>query len=307
MLTAKELKEQASIVELLAKLGYHPVPRHGRERMYISMLRDNDTTPSLSVNDDLGVWFDHGTRKGGNIIDFGLAYWKNLSFAEVVKNIQEVLVIQASEPRILRPRKSVRPPHYIIQEIKDIGTHPAITGYLQSRGILDEAKAYLSEVYYYVENKAGERKLFFAAGWPNDFNGWEVRNKYFKGCLGNKAISFIPGNEKSVAVFEGFLDFLSWKKEYPEHDNSVIVLNSITMLPEAVERAKKFSSIDLYFDRDSAGFGVTKAFCLSLPYATDRSSLYTGYKDYNDMVKAHMTFSKLAANYFSGTRVPFKR
>lgn len=75
LLTAKELKEQGSIVDLLSRLGHQPVPKRGREKMYISMLRDDDTDPSFSVNDELGVWFDHGAGKGGNIIDFGLAYW----------------------------------------------------------------------------------------------------------------------------------------------------------------------------------------------------------------------------------------
>ena len=87
--SAREIKEQVSLVDLLARLGYKPLPRHGREKVYLSMIRDDDTSPSFTVNDELGVWFDHGIRKGGNIIDFGLAYWKGLDFNEVLVKIKE--------------------------------------------------------------------------------------------------------------------------------------------------------------------------------------------------------------------------
>jgi len=160
LLIINELKEQGSIVDLLNRLGYQPVPKRGREKMYFSMLRENDTQPSLSVNDEIGVWFDHGTGKGGNIIDFGLAYWKNLRFNEVVLKIQQILSIEPGEPKILRPRKAVKVPHYIVEQIKPIGTHPAITEYLRSRGVFEAAKKYLNEVYYYVEDDKGERKHF---------------------------------------------------------------------------------------------------------------------------------------------------
>ena len=56
-------------------------------------------------------------------------------------------------------------------------------------------------------------KINFAAGWLNEAGGWEVRNKYFKGCLGQKAISFIPGHQKELCVFEGYINYLSWKTE----------------------------------------------------------------------------------------------
>ncbi|RYZ21426.1 MAG: hypothetical protein EOP49_47045, partial [Sphingobacteriales bacterium] len=93
-INAKDLKEQASIVDLLANLGFKPARKTGKEYLYISMLREGDTNPSLSVDDALGVWFDHGTRKGGNIIDFGLAYWKYLTFNEVVEKLQEHCAVQ---------------------------------------------------------------------------------------------------------------------------------------------------------------------------------------------------------------------
>jgi len=286
-LNANELKSQVSIVDLLARLGFHPLPRHGREKMYRSMLREGDNTPSLSVNDELGVWYDHGTGKGGNIIDFGLAYWKNLNFQEVVQKINEVyhqaIIFQKEEKR---PRSSVKMPYYKVDEIKPIGTHAAITAYLKSRGVFEQAKDCLKEVYYFIQDDYGGGKHYFAAGWQNEQSGWEVRNRYFKGCIGRKAITAIEGHPKNVAVFEGYLDYLSWKSENHSADHSIIVLNSLTMLQQAIGKAKAFSSIEIYFDRDKQGAQYTRELIKCLPYAIDRSKAYDGFNDYNDKLKA---------------------
>ncbi|GAA3989587.1 toprim domain-containing protein [Mucilaginibacter dorajii] len=310
LLTARELKEQGSLVDLLSRLGYQPVPKRGRERMYYSMLRDNGTQPSFCVNDDLGVWFDHGAGKGGNIIDFGLAYWKNLGFNEVVKKIQDVCSVAPAAPRVLRPRKPVKVYH-VVEKVKPLGAHPAITEYLKSRGVFDVAKFYLSEVYYYVEDDNDTRKHYFAAGWLNENNSWEVRNRYFKGCMGHKGITFIPGHPKQAAIFEGFIDFLSWRFENPDAEHSIIVLNTLTLLHQAINKAKAFSCLDIYFDRDKAGVLATRDFIKALPYATDRSKVYQGFNDYNDKIKAQLKPFVVAReeknNFFSKVQVPFER
>jgi len=281
---AKEIKEQASIVGLLANLGYKPVRKSGKEHIYHSMLRDDDNNPSFTVDDTLGVWFDHGTRKGGNIIDFGLAYWKSLTFNEVVGKLREVCALTPTAKTVTRPRRPVKIPHYIIEEIKDLGTHPAITDYLEARGVFHIGKATMSEIYYYVEDQKGLKKHFFAAGWQNENGGWEVRNKYFKGCLGHKAITFIEENKKNVALFEGYINYLSWKRQNPEATESIIVLNSLALLPVGIEKAKLFSGIHLYLDRDQPGHSATAEFIKALPYASDRSKAYEGFNDYNDML-----------------------
>jgi hypothetical protein len=284
-LNARELKEQASIVDLLNRLGYEPVRKFGKEHMYRSMLREGDNDPSFSVDDKLGAWYDHGNGKGGNIIDFGLAYWPTLTFHEVVEKIQNacnIPVIQ-KEPR---PRIPVKVRNYVVEQVKDLGSHPAITNYLQGRGIFDMAKKHLCEVYYSVADDKGGRNQFFAAGWKNEADSWEVRNKYFKGCLGQKAISFIPGNQKQVAVFEGFINYLSWLKENQGTEHNIIILNTLSLLNDGINKAKQFSLIDLYLDRDTSGYQATKDFIKALPYASDRSAVYENYNDYNDSLVA---------------------
>jgi hypothetical protein len=307
----KELKESGSIVTLLDRLGYQPVPKKGRETMYLSMLRDNDKSPSMSVNDQLGVWFDHGAGKGGNIIDFGIAYWKGLNFVEVVQKIQETLSSGAvAAPKIVRPQGASKKPNYIVYQTKPLGTHPAITEYLQSRGVFQVAKPHLREVYYYVEDEKGDRKNYFSAGWQNEHMAWEVRNRLFKGCMGPKAISFLPDNPKKVAAFEGFLDFLSWKTEHPADDRSIIVLNAVTMLNQGIIKAKAFPDIDIYFDRDKAGIMATRDMLKALPYATDKSKAYEGFNDYNDKIQGiyeAVETSRATPHFLPELKVPFRR
>lgn len=283
-LTAKELKDQASLVDFLDRLGYQPVRRSGREKIYYSMLRENDTKPSFSVNDELGVWFDHGTRQGGNIIDLGLALWEKSSFGEVVARIQELCNLSPVEKRPARPRIAVKVPNYVLLDMKPVGSNPALTEYLKNRQIFEIGMTMLTEVYYFVQDEKGNRKQYYAAGWKNEKDSWEVRNKYFKGCLGQKAISFIQVHPKKAVVFEGYLNYLSWKTENPDDDRSVIVLNTIALLREGIDKAKNFTFIDTFFDRDDAGFKASQEFKQALPYANDRSADFEGYNDYNDKI-----------------------
>jgi len=295
LLNAKELKEQGSIVDLLKRLGYDPVRKTGKEHMYRSMLRDGDQTPSLSVDDKIGAWYDHGSGKGGNIIDFGLAYWPTMTFNEVIARLQTECNVSPREQRNLRPRIPVKARNYFIDRISALGTNPAISNYLLGRGIFETARGRLSEVYYFVESN-GDRKPFFAAGWQNEAGGWEVRNKYFKGCLGSKAITFIQGDTKHAVLFEGYINYLSWLSEHKEAMQSVIILNTLSLLKEGIIKAKQFSKLDIYFDRDPSGFQAAKDLIAALPYGVDRSSAFEGFNDYNDKLVASLKAGTLPGN-----------
>src|ERR1700761_604792 len=85
-----DIKAQVCLVDLLARLGHHPVRPNGTELLYISMLHDAGTRPTFSVYEKLGVWYDRSLAKGGDIIDFGKAYWK-LSFQETLDKIVSII------------------------------------------------------------------------------------------------------------------------------------------------------------------------------------------------------------------------
>ncbi len=293
---------EASIVDFLARLGHHPAHRSGGELFYRSMLRE-ENTPSLTVNDRSGVWFDHGGAnqsgiKGGNIIDLAMSYWHPATFYEVIQKISDVMAISLSEQadtseKVKRQRTAPpEEPRYTINMVKEIGNHPAIVKYLQSRGILEQARGRMKEVYYSFNSGPNEGKKFFSAGWQNEHGSWELRNKIgqtdFKACLGRKSISFIAGNPDKLSVFEGYMDYLSWLRDNPQSTDSIIVLNSVNLLEIAVDRAAGYQEIDLYFDRDKAGTTALANFQQKLPHATDRSKVYKGYNDYNEMLMARL-------------------
>lgn len=294
---AQEIKEQVSPVDFLARLGYHPAYKSGKEVFYLSMLRE-ERTPSFCVDDKLGVWYDWGGAnpsgiKGGNVIDLALAYWYPLPFREVLAKINEVCNIENSTPLTesrenLRPRRATKIPNYKISEIKELGNNPAITNYLQSRCIWPVAHAHLKEIYYYIEDEKKLRKYFFSAGWKNENGGWEVNNPYFKGCLGPKGLTFIPGHQDRLVLFESMIDYLSWKFEQQDNGETVILLNGVTFIEAAVKRAIGYEEKTIFFDNDDAGEIASRTFQNAFPQTFNGASNYSGFKDYNQRLSAEL-------------------
>lgn len=290
---AREIRDQLSPVELLTRLGHFPSYKSGKELFYLSMLRE-ERTPSFCVDEQLAVWYDHGGAnasgiKGGNVIDLALAYWYPLPFREVLEKINEVCQVRPGEEAVtrrenLRRRKATRLPHYRIAEIKELGHHPAISRYLQTRGIWPVAHEYLKEVYYFIEDEKKLRKHFFSAGWQNENGGWEVNNPHFKGCLGPKGITVLPGDPARVAVFEAMMDYLSWKFGQQDNGETAIVLNGVSFVEAAIKRAASFEERTIFFDNDEAGQGAALAFLEAYPATSNGASHYAGFKDYNEML-----------------------
>ncbi|PWS32654.1 toprim domain-containing protein [Pedobacter paludis] len=307
---ASKLLSETSITDFLERLGYRPVKRSGNEHFYLSMLRE-ERTASLCVNEGLSVWFDHGGPnasgiRGGNLIDLAISYWHPISYVDALYKIKKVMGnnVQLSDEISMknqeRKRLFIKLPNYKIEAIKPLGTNTAITSYLQNRGIWGMADGHIHELYYFVRDDKGVQKNFFAAGWQNENGGWEVRNKYFQGCLGHKGLSFIEGNEDELVIFEGYMDYLSWKYENEDCSPSVVVLNSLSLLPAGINRARKFEYIEAYFDRDKAGLKATLDFKEALPMAKDCSGIYSGFKDYNEKLMADLQHLRLGEKDFAG-------
>ena len=65
----------------------------------------------------------------------------------------------------------------------------------------------------HIERKTADGKPYFAIGFPNVAGGYEVRNRFFKGCIAPKDISHIRQQGESrekCLVFEGMMDYLSF-------------------------------------------------------------------------------------------------
>jgi len=294
-LNVNEIKEKVSLLALLGKLGFMPQKVSGNEYFFLSMLRE-EYTASLCVNDKLGVWFDHGGAgvsgiRSGSVIDFGLAYWYPAPFHDVLKKIVEHADVSMENSWDSRDQASLqkhtaKKANYDISSISEFISHNGINSYLTSRGIEKVATGFLYQIDYTVLDSKNKNRNFFASGWPNENGGWEVRNKYFKGCLGHKGMSYFPGAGHKLSVFEGFYDFLSWKTENQKDPASILVLNSLSYLSSAIARAKQFASIEIYFDNDKSGISGANEFAAQVPGSIDCSFRYEGFKDYNEKIIA---------------------
>jgi hypothetical protein len=134
---------------------------------------------------------------------------------------------------------------------------------------------------------------YFALAFANAGGGLELRNPYFKGTHGTKDITLIdpPAASGTLAVFEGFMDFLSaLALNYLPPGTSVLVLNSTAMGEKAVHRIKERSpaAVHLYLDHDPAGRDLTAYFkaALSGLAVVDQSGHYAGHKDVNAQLMA---------------------
>ncbi|MEJ2880544.1 hypothetical protein [Pedobacter sp. GR22-6] len=106
--------------------------------------------------------------------------------------------------------------------------------------------------------------------------------------MGKKAITMISRDPKKLVVFEGYMNYLSWRKGNPSSNASALVLNSLALLQSGLEKAKAFPVIDVYLDRDPSGYTALSTWMKALPYSTDRSEIYKGLNDYNDKIIADL-------------------
>ena len=125
-------------------------------------------------------------------------------------------------------------------------------------------------------------KRYFAIAFPNGLGGYEIRNRYFKGCIAPKEISHIRQSGKArntCYVFEGFMDYLSFltlRQEscpnYPELDGQdYIVLNSVSNINKALYPLGNYERIHCFFDNDHAGMEALRQ--IREEYGRDRSSV----------------------------------
>lgn len=198
------------IVDYLRLLGHEPVKVRGGQYWYLSPLRKEDT-PSFKVNDRLNEWYDFGLSEGGSIIELAMLFLRTSSVSEVLRLIE----VQTGAAPLLRTRPHNAMPDAIEEMMKGVEVvplnHHALLSYIHSRGIdTQTARQFCREIHYELH-----RRHYFAIAFGNVSGGYEMRNPYYKGCIGQKDISVVEQaagtRQKHVNVFEGFMDFLSYR------------------------------------------------------------------------------------------------
>lgn len=300
---------------------------------YQSPLRHAETEPSLHITEvhhfrlgKIWVWKDFGDEKGGKVIDLVkkkysvdvsgaldlLAAWGyghtkvppkpapllDLMVPEALpvqlqaEPVEKTEIEQQQQSTLRAKPRVVSEPVFGDVVLEDLSNR-ALKGYLYGRGIgFWIAKPYVKEMHYSYNDKP-----FFALAFPNDLGDYELRNPYYQGVYGRKAITTLHRDKMQeggkVLVFEGFMDFLSYLVWYEMKPRStVIVLNSVELKQEAVKaiRELKAGTVEAYPDNDDAGRKLMAYLRENLPrvHIEDKSSLYAdlGYNDFNDLLKA---------------------
>lgn len=277
---------QIPIREYLARRGILPWYERNGYGMYLSPLRE-ERTPSFKVNYQKDLWYDFGIGEGGTLLTL-IMRLERCSRSEAFEHLQHAAegTISLLAARICeRYAVPTESPHSqpALRILSDAPLrHPALLGYLASRGIVPGiAAAYCREVRYQVRSRC-----FFAIGFRNDCGGWELRSERFKGSSSPKQITTIDHQSDKVIVFEGFMDFLaclSMKHSAPLGIDAA-VLNSVVNLPKALPFLERHPTIHAFLDNDEAGRRTLAELTHRCPRSQviDHTQLYRDYKDLND-------------------------
>ena len=261
-----------SIKAVLESFSFFPSKENSRTAFYFALDRE-EKTPSLSVDFIKNTAFDFGTGKSYDSISIVQAV-KKCSVSDALKYLEQFnFSFQKQNLKLENLPKG-----YEIIDVKEI-QHPALIHYLKSRNVEDQKK-WVEEIHYRMNDKN-----YFGIGFKNDSGGYEIRNAYSKICLDKKDITSIKNDSKDVRIFEGFFDFLSFKKveNYLEKETSdYIILNSVSMIHKIKNEIGNYKNIELYFDNDEAGTRAVEIIKNDLKNAEDCRVLYSDFKDLND-------------------------
>ena len=236
----------------------------------------------MKVDYDKNLWIDYGAGEGGTLID--LVMRMERCDAGTAMRLLEQQIGGATTFSFQGdcPALPERIPSIIVEDVLPLEI-PALLSYLMGRGIdLDTVRLHCSELHYRVADKP-----YFAVGFRNDTGGWELRNRYFKGCT-SKAPSTRNGGYPTCLVFEGIIDFLSYLtlKHAPNPPHNIVVLNSVTNLSKAAPFIASHEQVYAYLDNDDAGRKATaelKPVCRNL---SDQSVHYRPLNDLNDYLRS---------------------
>ena len=186
-----------SIRNYLNSKGIYSQKEYTGYGMYKSPFR-NESSPSFKVDFNQNLWYDFGSNQGGSIIDLVMKM-NNFSLKEAYEHLskynhQDIQALPYSEKSNSKedafsfhrdsPNSGIT-----LLGVKPL-SHPKLLEYLQDRGInKDIAKSVCNEVHYEIKGRK-----YFAIGFKNINNGYEIRNTYFKGCIPPKDITIINNN-----------------------------------------------------------------------------------------------------------------
>ena len=266
---------QIPLVDFLNHLGYQPTGRDSKGLWFYAPYR-SERKPSFHVNPNKNIWFDFGTGTGGDIFTLAGEMSGETDFLRQADFIAVKMQLPVEKP--YKPTPFIEEPTFANLEISTLKA-PALLKYLADRGITNEiARQYCVQVDYEMKGKH-----YYAIGFRNNADGYELRNPFFKGSSPPKHITHIANGNPRCSVFEGFIDFLSAERLGFNDGTDTIVLNSVSNLGKAIEPLTDYPLILCYLDNDAAGRAALARLQREFgDRVMDKSALYPNHKDLND-------------------------
>ena len=272
------------IRQFLSQRGIQPKYERNGYGMYLSPLRE-ERTPSFKVDYVRNLWYDFGLGKGGDIFTLAGEFIGSNDFMEQVKFIAETANMPMPVPEVSKPTFLPKPSEPAFEGVEAVPLlRSPLTDYLAERGIpYAVASRYCCRLNYGIRGKQ-----YFAIGFPNVAGGYEIRSRFFKGCVPPKDVTLVKMENSPAdvcSIFEGFMDFLSTVTLGLE-TGDCLVLNSVANVEKAMRYLDGYERIDCYLDRDEAGrrtLGTLKEHYGER--VCDRSALYDGCKDLNEYLQ----------------------
>jgi hypothetical protein len=239
----------------------------------------------MKVDYPKNLWIDYGTNEGGTLIDLVMKM-ERCSLHEAISMLEQksssIDVGTYQRDNIPTGNFSFhreKPDQSItILKVQPI-SNAALIEYMNERRIsLSIARIHCPEVHYSVNDKP-----YYAVGFENDKGGYELRSKYFKGCT-SKDITTLQRNKNHCALFEGFMDYLSFLTIQRQQNApiDVIVLNSLSNLGKVKSTLTAYKGIFTFFDNDQAGRKAVQEIQSDSNNVNDLSYSYSGSKDLNE-------------------------
>ena len=268
--------------EVLQILGHLPTKQNEKEAWFLNPFA-NENHASFKLDKRNNIWYLHSEGIGGNNIDFMMKYLK-ASVKEVLEWAENQNFFSFQPQNSIQKQNSLKQ-NYQITEIKEF-QNENLKDYLHQRGLSTKVYPLVKEIHFKMNGKN-----LYAIGFENLSGGWELRNSFYKGSLLMKDISILNFNNESqnqnetgkrIAIFEGFIDALSFVEMKPFYKGDLLVMNSISLLNKTKDHLKNYSEIHLFLDNDKAGETCKNEILKSFPEAKDHSEIYALHKDLNE-------------------------
>lgn len=285
-----EQSKKLSIIDFLDKENVTLKKKKGNAYWYLSPFRD-EKTASFKVSKKENLWYDYAIQEGGDLVELVKRMYNKQSVSDALAFLasKDIATVNKAIETAIASRE------YTTAKMNDVQLLPlrnhSLLSYFCTRRIdTTIGKMYCREIHYKVE-----QKHYYGIAFGNLSEGHEVRNPYFKGCIGHKDITLLAHTfnewQNGCLVFEGFMDFLSYmtlvkqKAQWfvIESPCDYMILNSVANLKRALQYLDRYTHIHCFLDNDQAGRKTVESISTVFEYrVTDESFRYADYKDVND-------------------------